>query len=137
MNFVENLLQNASRILETAELGESLSLTIIIAGGRVLEISSVNDWSLEMLIHEHQADEVYRVARMQSLLTVEGCSRTRRVQLTKRENILQMGDGGWIRQNHIDDIKTKKMQINASPSCKFQTSPNHVPLLLNAYRSVG
>jgi hypothetical protein len=137
MNFVENLLKNASRVLETAEIGESLPLTVIIASGRVQKISSVNDWSLEMLIQEYRADEAYRVSRVRSLLTVEGCSRTGRVHLSKRDNILQMRNGRWVCQNNIDDIKTEKMQINSRASRKFQSCPNHIPLLIDAYSSVG
>lgn len=81
--FVSRLLDNAARILETAELGASVAVTILMRGGRPVEVSTANDWSLDALLRERGADEAYRVRRRNGALVVEGRSRSHSCELSR------------------------------------------------------
>jgi hypothetical protein len=84
MSLVGSLLANAEKILETAEFSGGGPLTILLRGGRPVEITTANDWSLDALLMERQVDEVYRVDRRAGKLRVEARSRYRACVLTER-----------------------------------------------------
>lgn len=77
------MLTNAEKILETAELGASVAITILMRDGRPVTITSANDWSLDSLLRERGADEAYRVRRSAGKLVVEGRSRTHSCELSR------------------------------------------------------
>jgi hypothetical protein len=81
---VDTLLANAQKILETARFSGSGPLTILLRGGRPIQLTVANDWSLESLLCERQADEAFRVHRHKGCLTVEGRSRTRSCSVSER-----------------------------------------------------
>jgi hypothetical protein len=81
---VGRFLENANRILETAEVGSGEPVTILVRDGRVIGMSIVNDWALESLRRERGAEEAYRVGRRQGKVYVEGRSETQACLLAGR-----------------------------------------------------
>lgn len=81
---MDTLLANAQKILETARFSGSGPVTILIRDGRPIHLTIANDWSLEALLFERQADEAFRVYRKQGCLTVEGRSRTRSCSVSEK-----------------------------------------------------
>lgn len=81
---MSRLVENAQRILETAELGGATAITILMRGGRPIEISTANDWALDALLFEKRADEAFRVTRQRGELRVEARSRQQTCTLTRR-----------------------------------------------------
>jgi hypothetical protein len=81
---VSRLIDNAQRILDTAELGGATAITILMRAGRPIEINSSNDWCLDALLLEKRADEAFRVTRRGGELKVEGRSRQQTCVLTRR-----------------------------------------------------
>lgn len=79
---MDTLLANAEKILETAQLAGSGPVTILLRGGRPVELTVANDWSLEALLIERRADQAFRVFRAAGRLTVEGRSHTRSCRVT-------------------------------------------------------
>ena len=78
---MQRLLENAQKILETAEFSSSSAVTSLMRGGRPLGMTTSNDWSLSALLAERGADEAYRVTRTGGRLVVEGRSATQRCLL--------------------------------------------------------
>ncbi|MDX2180776.1 MAG: hypothetical protein SFV18_14355 [Bryobacteraceae bacterium] len=74
---VSGFLENAARILETAELGDGGPVTILLRDGRPISLTVENDWSLDALRRERGADEAFRVSRKNGKLFVEGRSHDR------------------------------------------------------------
>jgi len=130
------LLENANRILETAELGSASFLTILMRDGRPAEFFTTNDWAPEMLLQERQADEVYRVTRSDESLMVEGYSPREVVRLTKRQNILQVGDGWRVMKYDCHDIEAQQLPVHISSPGIFQSRSQEMLLLFNAYCAV-
>lgn len=136
MTLMGRLLDNANQILETAELGDASFLTILMRDGRPAEFSTTNDWAPEMLLHEKQADEVYRVTRSDESLVVEGYSRREVVRLTKRQNILQMGNGWGIMKNDGHNVEAQQLPVHVGPSGVIQSRSQEMMLLFNSYCTV-
>jgi hypothetical protein len=81
---VDTLLANAERILETATLSGAGPVTILLRGGRPVQLTVANDWSLDSLLAERGADQAFRVSRSGGCVTVEGRSRTRSCSVSER-----------------------------------------------------
>lgn len=81
---MDTLLANAEKILETAQLAGSGPVTILLRGGRPLQLTVANDWSLEALLAERGADQAFRVFRSGGQVTVEGRSHTRSCSVSER-----------------------------------------------------
>lgn|GEM_PF-1791969 len=74
---MSGFLDNAARILETAELADASPMTILLRDGLPIALTVENDWSLEALRRERGADEAFRVSRRNGKLFVEGRSADR------------------------------------------------------------
>jgi hypothetical protein len=81
---VDTLLANAEKILETARFSGGGPVTILLRGGRPIQLTVANDWSLDALLAERGADQAFRVFRSGGHLTVEGRSRTRSCCVSER-----------------------------------------------------
>lgn len=81
---MDTLLANAEKILETANLAGSGPVTILLRGGRPIQLTVANDWSLESLLAERGADQAFRVFVADGHRTVEGRSRTRSCSVSER-----------------------------------------------------
>ena len=75
----------ASEILETAVNVGGSSVTILLRGGRVVEMTVANDWALDALLLERGADEAYRVTRWGGETRVEARSRAQSCTLSRRD----------------------------------------------------
>lgn len=133
---MERLLANAQRILEMAELGAAQSITILIRSGRPVEINQSNDWRLESLLIERNADEVYRVFRKDGRLAVEGRDRSRTVLLSQRQNVFQMSDLRRIAEDDVHDVESQKMPIRSRASGIFERRTQHVALFFQSYCTI-
>ncbi len=81
---MDTLLANAQKILETAQLSGSGPVTILMRGGRPVTLTVANDWALDALLREREADEAYRVYRKGGCLTVDGRSRSHSCSVSQR-----------------------------------------------------
>ncbi len=133
---MERLFANAQRILETAELGAAQSITILIRSGRLVEINQSNDWRLESLLIERNADEVYRVSRKDGHLAIEGRDRSRMVLLSQRQNVFQMSNLRRIAEDNVHDIESQKMPIRSRAPGIFESGTQHVALLFQSYGTI-